>query len=314
MNVNDMNQLKQNYMDETMTKEQVMQMKKAIENAKKETRKFSGGSAGIVKFAVPFAAAIALFIAIPNVSMQAAEALSSLPVIGTLVEAVTFRDYHVETERQHADVEVPEVVVKETSSDASADTAGKDAETAEAESAVAQQLSETTGEINAEIEAITEPFISEFKENMEAEGYQDLIIKHETINTTEQYFTLKLTCYQGAGSGTEWNYYYTIDLTTGERLMLKELFADGADYITLISENIKKQMAEQMAADENVIYWLDDPDIPEWNFQSITDETEFYLNEEGNLVISFNEGDVAPMYMGVVTFEIPEDVIAGIRK
>ncbi|MEQ2564567.1 hypothetical protein WMO41_15575 [Ventrimonas sp. CLA-AP-H27] len=30
--------------------------------------------------------------------------------------------------------------------------------------------------------------------------------------------------------------------------------------------------------------------------------------------MSFNEGDVAPMYMGVVTFEIPKAVISGILK
>ena len=110
------------------------------------------------------------------------------------------------------------------------------------------------------------------------------------------------------------NYYYTIDLNTGERLQLKDLFKEGADYITPISENIKEQMREQMASDENKMYWLDDAEVEEWNFKQITDDTAFYLNEKGNIVISFDEGDVAPMYMGVVTFEIPEDVVKDIRK
>ena len=68
-----------------------------------------------------------------------------------------------------------------------------------------------------------------------------------------------------------------------------------------------------MAKDENVMYFLND-EMNEFNFQSITDETAFYLNAEGEIVISFNEGDVAPMYMGVVTFTIPEAAIEGIRK
>jgi hypothetical protein len=54
------------------------------------------------------------------------------------------------------------------------------------------------------------------------------------------------------------NDYYTIDLNTGKRLQLKDVFAEGADYITPISEAIKKQMQAQMDADENVYYWLDD--------------------------------------------------------
>ena len=38
------------------------------------------------------------------------------------------------------------------------------------------------------------------------------------------------------------------------------------------------------------------------------------LDENGNVVIGFNEGDVAPMYMGAVEFEIPGDVLNDIRK
>ena len=89
------------------------------------------------------------------------------------------------------------------------------------------------------------------------------MIKHEVINTTDDYFTLKLMCYQAAGSGYEMDYYYTIDLKTGERLALKDLFKEGSDYITPISENIKSQMRGQMDADENVSYWLDDTEVPE---------------------------------------------------
>ena len=55
----------------------------------------------------------------------------------------------------------------------------------------------------------------------------------------------------------EEDYYYTIALATGQRLALADLFKDGADYVTPISKNIKKQMRAQMKADENVMYWTD---------------------------------------------------------
>lgn len=61
-----------------------------------------------------------------------------------------------------------------------------------------------------------------------------------------------------------------------------------------------------MKADENVSYWLDDKDLPDINFTEITEDTAFYINEDGKLVICFNEGDVAPMYMGAVQFVIEE--------
>jgi len=177
-----------------------------------------------------------------------------------------------------------------------------------------ENLQKSMEEINAEIRTITEPFIEEFKTNLEnEEGYQDLIVESEVINSTSEYFTLKLICYTASASGAEWNYYYTIDLNTGERILLEDIFAEGADYVTLISENIKVQMEEQMAADENVHYWLHE-EMEEFNFTKIAEDQSFYLNENSEVVISFNEGDVAPMYMGVVEFVIPQEVIGDIRK
>ncbi len=81
--------------------------------------------------------------------------------------------------------------------------------------------------------------------------------------------------------------------------------------MTPINESITAQMKSQMASDENIVYWIDS-DIPEWNFKTISDETGFYLNENEELVICFNEGDVAPMYMGCVEFVIPKEALASI--
>jgi len=223
--------------------------------------------------------------------------MEQIPVIGELVKVVTFRDYEYETDRNMADIQVPEIKPEAQPGDG----------------ALQETLDRTTAEINAEIQEITDNLINEFETNLKNEqGYQDVIVKSEVLATTPDYFTLKLICYQGAGSGYAWNYFYTIDLNTGKRLKLKDLFKEGTDYITPISENIKLQMQEQMDADENIYYWLND-EIEEWNFKEITDETSFYLNEKDNVVIGFNEGDVAPMYMGTVEFEIPADVLEGIR-
>lgn len=296
---------KQTYEQPHMSAEQLQAMKDRIEVAKMENRREARKKNGAGKAALAAAAVVAAFVILPNTSAGVAHAMEQIPVIGKLVEVVTFRNYQYEDERNQADIEVPEIVPQSVT----------DMVAEESATGVQENLQKSADEINAEIQKISDQFVKEFEENLQTEGgYQDVIVKSEVVSTTQDYFTLKLICYQGAGSGAEWNYYYTIDLNTGERLQLKDLFYEGADYITPISENIKEQMKEQMAADENKIYWLDDPEVPEWNFEHITDETAFYLNENGNIVISFNEGDVAPMYMGVVTFEIPDEVVRDIRK
>lgn len=290
----ELRKLKKQYEKPEMSKEQLEALRLRMKEASVSRNPFRW-----VKGAAAAAAVLlGVFVIMPNTSASVAHAMEQLPVIGQLVRVVTFRDYTYETERNMADIEVPQIQV-EAQTDSSQ---------------VQEKLERTTEEINAEIEKITGDLITEFENYLEnEEGYQDVVVTSEVLATTQDYFTLKLLCYQGAGSGYQWNYYYTIDLNTGERLKLKDIFKEGADYITPISENIKEQMQAQMDADENVHYWLHD-EMEEWNFKAITEDTSFYLNEEGNVVIGFNEGDVAPMYMGAVEFEIPAEVLSGIRK
>ncbi len=302
--------LKKDYMKHQMSDTQLEQLRQKIKEAKTmdktvnntRTKSRQNQTNPIKCAAIAAAALIGLFVILPNTSGAIAHAMEQLPLIGQLVKVVTFRNYEYETDRNMADIEVPEI-----QAEIKPDEQPKD-------SIVQENLDRTTAEINTEIQSITDQLIQEFETNLKDEqGYQDVVVKSEVLATTPDYFTLKLLCYQGAGSGYQWNYFYTIDLKTGERLQLKALFQEGADYITPISEEIKRQMQERMDADENVYYWLND-EIEEWNFQAITDETNFYLNEKDNVVIAFNEGDVAPMYMGTVEFEIPAEVLSAIRN
>ena len=298
-NKKNLNDLKQDYHTHTMSERQVSEMKKKINQAKKDRQKQQ--LSHLWKASLAAAASIVLMLLIlPNTSPSVAYAMSQVPFLSKFVEVVTIRDYQYSDEHNNADIKVPELTVSAEATNASA--------------SAASQAKKTTDEINAEIQTITDQLITEFEENQsQEEGYQDMVVKSETLATTDQYFTLKLICYQAAGSGAETDYYYTIDLATGKRLSLSDLFKDGSDYLTVISDNIKAQMKEQMAADESVIYWLDS-DVPEWDFTSITEDTSFYLNSDGHLVICFNEGDVGPMSMGCVEFVIPDTVIASIRK
>lgn len=289
--------LKRKYQKPQMSKNQLANLRKKMEEANMANRR-ENTKKNMIRFGAAAAAIAAAFLILPNTSADIAHAMEQIPIIGQLVEVVTFRDYSYETDRNMADIEVPEIKLDEEVTD----------------SEVKEKLERSTEEINAEIQKITDELIEEFEANLEyEEGYQDVVVKSEILATEADYFTLKLICYQGAGSGYQWNYYYTIDLNTGERLQLKDIFQEGADYITPISENIKEQMQAQMDADEQVYYWLND-EIEEWNFKAITDETSFYMNDKGNVVIGFDEGEVAPMYMGTVEFEIPAEVLQGIRK
>lgn len=289
--------LKKEYMQPHMSRKQLEKLQEKMKEAEMDNRR-ERTIKRIRKIMAIAACIISILIILPNTSANIAYAMEQIPILGSFVRVVTFRDYKYDGDRYMADIDVPKLQISSSIEDDN----------------VRENMENTVGEINSEIQGIVDEIVANFEMDLQdGEGYQDVIVKSEVLSTTEDYFTLKLFCYQGAGSGYQWNYYYTIDLKTGERMQLKDLFVEGADYITLISDNIKQQMRAQMQADEDVCYWVDD-EIEALNFKTITEGTSFYLNEKDNVVIGFNEGDVAPMYMGAVEFEIPADVLSDIRK
>lgn len=252
-------------------------MKKAGQDKKRAKR------IRMMRYAGSAAAVIAIVLILPNTSRTAAAAMQQIPVLGELFKVVTVREYQVDEDRYIADVKVPEVVPEESE--------GPARESADA--------------INFDIQKVTDELIEEFKQNMEEfeDGYQDLLIDSEVLVNDDKWFSLDLVLYQGAGSGYEQHRHYTIDKTTGKRAALSEFF--GEDYVETISESVKSQMRQRMAEDENVIYWIDYEDVPEWNFESIAEDQDFYVNADGKVVVCFNEYEVAPGYMGCVEFVIP---------
>ena len=267
-------------------------MEASIARAKKDKRKVK--KVKLWKTCTSAAAVLAIVLILPNTSQTAAAAMQQIPLLGNLFKITTVREYQVDEERNMANVKVPQVEVQDsTDGNTDADTAAQAKKSADA--------------INFDIEEETNKLIDEFKESMKnEEGYQDIYIESKVLTDNDRLFSLELILYQGAGSGYEQHKHYTVDKLTGKELTLKDLC--GNDYVDTISEEVKKQMKEQMATDESVKYWLDDPDVPEWNFDKIAEDQDFYVDAEGHVVICFNEYDVAPGSMGCVEFTMPQTV------
>ena len=266
-------------------------LEQSINRAKEEKKRMK--KITLYKAFGSMAAVLAIVLILPNTSQTAAAAMQQIPLLGNLFKVVTVRDYQVNEERNNADVKVPQVEVDTADDNADSDTVAQARASADA--------------INFDINEETNKLIEEFKESLKnEEGYQSLYIDSNVKLDTDNLFSLELILYQGAGSGYEQHKHYTVDKKTGKELSLKDLCGD--DYIDTISEEIKTQMREQMAADETVQYWLDDPEVEEWNFDKIAEDQDFYVNEDGHIVVGFNEYDVAPGSMGCVEFTLNETV------
>lgn len=271
------------------------------------------------------AAAMIVLIALPNTNVQIAHAMENIPVLGGFFRLVTVRQYNYSDENHDAEIELAQITYGEDGEGtpvgevavgaAAPDNADAgNAEGAGQEAGVAKLSEEGVQAVNQDMEATVEELIRQFEDTLSEEGYHGVHVSQEVVTDNTQYYTVKLSVLETEASGYEHNQFYTVDKQTGNVVTLADLFAEGSDYISVISENIKTQMREQMAADEGVIYFLDDEDMPEFNFQSITAQTNFYFNENGELVIAFDEYEVAPGYMGAPEFVIPQEIVEALYQ
>lgn len=234
------------------------------------------------------AASLAIISAVlPNLNRSTAYALQSLPIAGAYFKLVTVRDYTLAEGDRTATVKLGEVQL-ETEKGKSAEQARKSAE-----------------EINATIQRITEEQIAAFREELGSEGFSKLEISTEVVTDNDNWYSVSLTQLSQSADSAENRHYFTIRKRDGKLMTLRDLFAPGSDYRKAVSEEIKRQMREDMAQNPENVYWLDS-DSAGNEFTEISERQSFYINREGKLVICFDEGDVAPMSMGSLQFVMPE--------
>ena len=230
---------------------------------------------------------IILFL-LPNVSVTYAQALEQLPVIGDLVRVVTIRNYYYDDNHWKMDINIPQIESED---------------------------SKSVDYINKDVSELTTALINRFYEDLEIngnKGYGSLNVDYEVVTNTDSWFTLKLTVCQTAASSNTYFKFYHIDKNQGKIVELGDLFNTDKFSDSLVAE-IKKQMQEQMANDENISYWINNSGIGE-EFATVSADHNFYWNENGDLVIIFDKYEVGPGSMGTPEFVIGRDVIRDILK
>ena len=230
---------------------------------------------------------IILFL-LPNVSVTYAQALEQLPVIGDLVRVVTIRNYYYDDNHWKMDINIPQIESED---------------------------SKSVDYINKDVSELTTALINRFYEDLEIngnKGYGSLNVDYEVVTNTDSWFTLKLTVCQTAASSNTYFKFYHIDKNQGKIVELGDLFNTDKFSDSLVAE-IKKQMQEQMANDENISYWINDNEIGE-DFATVSADRNFYWNDNGNLVIIFDKYEVGPGSMGTPEFVIDKGVIRDLLK
>lgn len=283
-------QLKKKYMDVPIPVELDFIVKKSLEDNGVKITNSRPNFKGIKIAAASIVAATALFTVGVNSSPVFAASLSNVPVVGSIVKILTFREYTVNEDSYNADIKVPSIQGLEN----------KDLE------------NNLNDKYLTENKKLYEDFMADM-EDMKSNGDGHLGVSSGYVVKTDNDRLLSIGRYvvNTVGSSSTTMKYDTIDKQSEILITLPSLFKNDS-YVNIISENIKKQMIEQNKADENKFYWVEgiEKDINMDLFEKISKDQNFYINSEGKLVISFDKYEVAPGYMGVVEFVIPTEILS----
>lgn len=233
-------------------------------------------------------AAASLFIGSINMSPKIAQAMMNIPVLGSIVEVLTAHQFTVNEETYQAELNTPEIQGLKN----------KELQTT---------LNEKYLEENQMLFQQFKQEMTEMKQN--GNGHLGINTIYEVKTDTAQIFSIaRYEVHTNASSSTTLK-YDTIDKEREILITLPSLFKDDR-YIEVISTYITNEMQRQMDEDQATSYFLNEEFAGD--FKTIKPDQNFYITADHKLVISFDQYEVAPGYMGVVKFTIPSELLTSL--
>ena len=254
---------------------------KKIENNKKDWRRNMKN----MKKWYASAAAVGLIIVSVNASSTFATSLENIPVIGNIIKIVNFNNYRINKDGMDVSISLPEV-----SSDS------KDLEY----------------KLNKEFEKEGKEAYKKYEAEvakLEKEGkttHKSAEVWSETIAENDKTASIAIYNTEIEASAATNRKIYNINKEDKTVLTLEGMFGNN-DYVDVLSKNILSQMKERTKKDSNDVYFVD-------NTFKIKKDQPFYINDKGELVICFDEYEVAPGSAGLVEFVIPSNIVSKLMK
>lgn len=243
-----------------------------------------------MRIALTAACIMAVFVGSLNAFPQAAYAMSDIPVLNEIVQIVTFGRYETKGNGYEADVVTPQV---------------NGLTDRELEKRINKELKGDAG-------ALIEAFKADVKaaEKAGVEGGPHMAVEHgyQILTNDSRYFSVDIYTLTIQASGTESHKFYTIDKETGKLVTLDQYFASDYDYVTALSKYIKGEML-RMNEKEGAAFFVDGG--TDDDFTTIKPQQNFYINNKHELVVCFDEYEVAAGVQGSPSFVIPEELIKG---
>lgn len=154
--------------------------------------------------------------------------------------------------------------------------------------------------INKLITQAIDDFTNEFKEfDKEPNTEHKLIadITFQNYYSDDKIISFSINATQIMANSYLQKKFYTVDLKTGEVYNIEHFL--GSDYQNIVKKSVQQQIAENKEKYPNLMYF--DEAV---NNLKITNEQPFYINKDNQVVVVFNQFEIAPGYMSLPEFII----------
>ncbi len=232
------------------------------------------------------AACFGLVLAGLNLSPTLANAASSVPVLGGLFQVLTFVDYDKSEGGIDYDVSVPEV-----------DAAGSLAEKVNA--AIQEKVDQHLAKAEQDWADYREAFFATGGTEEEWGGREmNVMIDYEIKGQTDHWVSFIVTFAEGWVASYEERSYYNLDFAEGRSLTLRDFL--GEDWVNTCNVSIRKQIDVRTDAGGSTFFFAPD----EGGFTTVDESTNFYVREDGIVVVCFPKYSIAAGAAGNVEFAI----------
>ncbi len=232
------------------------------------------------------AAGFCVMLAGLNLSPALAKAAANVPVLGGLFRILTFADSNKSENGIDYSISVPEV----------------DAESMLAEkvnTAVQERVDRHLAKARQDWEEYREAFLATGGTEDEWNNRKmDVIIDYEIMSQAEDRVSFIVYFAEGWVSSREERYYYNLDFTEERELALRDYL--GEDWVSVCNASIQRQIDESAYVDGSTLFFAPD----EGGFTTVDESTDFYVRDDGRVVVCFPKYSIAAGAAGNVEFVI----------
>lgn len=146
------------------------------------------------------------------------------------------------------------------------------------------------------------------------EGYVGADTNYKILRNDKDIFMIRFDSTINVGGSVNYSRCFVLDKRVNAILKIGDLFVLGSDYIGVISKEVLRQMKERV--EQGMRYYYIEGSIyseSDW-FRRIAADQNFYINEKNEIVIVFNEYEVASGQAGMPEFVIPKKVVESMIK